>query len=48
MSQFSCPDFSNADVSAVGGINFGNCDPDEWEDYDDEASLLVYPLTRPP
>ncbi len=47
MSQYGCPDFTDAEVSAVGGINYGNCDEEQWAGVDDEADSIRYPIKEP-
>ncbi len=43
MSQYGCPDFTNARVFAVQGISYNNCNPDQWLQANDEANALVFP-----
>ena len=43
MSQFGCPDFTQANVSASQGINLNNCNDQNWGAVDDSAEVRVYP-----
>ena len=43
MSQWGCPDFTNARVSAVQGISYNNCNPDGWQSANDEANRISFP-----
>jgi len=43
MSQFGCPDFTQASVSASQGINLNNCNDQNWASVDDSAEVRVYP-----
>jgi len=43
MSNWGCPDFTNAQVSAVQGIAYGNCDSDSWISANDEAERIGFP-----
>ena len=43
MSNWGCPDFTNAQVAAVQGIAYGNCDPDGWLSANDEADGRDFP-----
>ena len=43
MSQFGCPDFTQADISAANGIILNNCNDQNWGSVDDSAEVRVYP-----
>ena len=43
MSNWGCPDFTKAKVSAVEGIAYNNCNPDEWISANDEAEEIKFP-----
>lgn len=47
MSQYGCPDFEYAEVYAVQGISYNNCNEDQWLKANDEAEPLDFPPNKP-
>ncbi|MFQ6606276.1 MAG: hypothetical protein ACE5DP_01285 [Fidelibacterota bacterium] len=43
ISQYGCPDFSQAEVNAADGITLNNCNPNSWASLDDSAQVITYP-----
>ncbi len=43
MSQWGCPDLSEADVSASNGINLNSCNDQNWGSVNDSAEVRDYP-----
>jgi len=43
MSQWGCPDLSEAYVSAANGISLNNCNDQSWGSVNDSAQVRVYP-----
>ena len=43
MSNWGCPDFTNARVAAAQGIAYNNCNPDQWLSANDEAEEISFP-----